>query len=50
MERSFDTSAKSGGACLKWSDGWFLEDLFWGFGPDEGVAAVVPAVDEGRGF
>lgn len=24
----------------------FLEDFFWGFGPDEGVFAVVPAGDE----
>jgi hypothetical protein len=25
----------------------FVEDLFGGLGPDEGVAAVVPAVDVG---
>jgi hypothetical protein len=31
---------------LKWSDGWLLEDLVGGLGPDEGMAAVVPPGDE----
>ena len=32
-----------------WTVG-FCEDLVGGFGPDEGLAAVVPAVDEGSDF
>lgn len=34
------------GLCLKGLTGCFLEDVVGGFGPDEGVGAVVPAGGE----
>jgi hypothetical protein len=39
----------SSGPSLKWLSGGFVENLGAGPGPHEGVAAVVPAGDEGAG-